>query len=104
MSAGPRYTFAPNAMIILFMAAMWNDQKMKISRQLIRIFLALSLLIHTVEFRASMENFAYSSGWPKWETEVQQWRTDPSYRLKIWPLDWEMTLQLSPLSTPKEKK
>lgn len=92
MSAGPRYTFAPNVMLAFFMCSVWDDLRLKISRHTIKIVLTFSLLMHAVAFRGNM-GFAYNDFWPKWTFEVQQWRNDPSYRLKIWPAGWDISLK-----------
>lgn len=95
MSAGPRYTFAPNAMLMFFMTALWSTPRLSISRKMIKTLLVFSLLVHALSFRGSMD-LIYNEEWPKWPDEVQNWQNDPSYRLKIWPLGWEMGLSPTP--------
>jgi len=92
MSAGPRYTFAPNVMLVFFLTAIWSDNRLNLSRKMI---LAFSLIVHAVGYRYTMD-IAYNDDWPKWSTEVQQWRINPSYVLKIWPPGWGVTLDGKP--------
>lgn len=100
MSAGPRYTFAPNAMLVLFMIGVAGDARLRFSRKIAMALLAFSLVIHLVEYRSIMQGFAYSDQWPKWEEEVRYWRLFPGYQPRIWPPDWKATLTI-PAERPK---
>lgn len=90
MSAGPRYTFAPNAMLIVFAVSLWNDARLKAAAKVVKILVFFSLIVHLAEFQNSMLNLAYDENWPQWKNEVRLWRTVPGYRPRIWPPGWDM--------------
>jgi hypothetical protein len=92
-SAGPRYTFAPNAMLIVFAVSLLGDVRFPIARRALVVLVFFSLVIHVVEFRHGMYNLAYNDQWPKWSVEVQRWRTVPGYRPRIWPPDSDLWLE-----------
>lgn len=93
---GPRYVFAPSA--ILFTVIISRHDSLGISglyRTLIGIFIAMTLLLHSIDFRTYMER-AYHNSWPNWKNEVALWRVDKNYLLKIWPPPWTMQLKPRP--------
>jgi len=95
-SGGPRYTYAPSVMLLVFVAAI--ARTMGISALLRRT--AMGMLLAAVllcDYRATMV-FAYSPDWPQWRQELVQWRAKPAYQLQIWPPSFVMTLPPSPPS------
>src|ERR1039457_248890 len=97
MSGGPRYTFAPSIMILVYLISSWDnncfDRFFKLSTKMMVI---LSLATHGLQYPVTMNlegATAYSKAWPSWKDELFVWNKDNNYHLKIWPQPWEMTLQ-----------
>jgi len=98
-SGGPRYTYAPSVMMLVFTAVI--ARTIGISVPLRRT--AMGMLIAAVllcDYRPTMV-FAYSPDWPKWRQELAQWRANPAYQLRLWPAPFVMTLP-SPEPTSRE--
>ncbi len=89
-SGGPRYTYAPSVMILVLVVAMagHTGTPALFRRAAAGMLLAAILLC---DYRATMV-FAYSPDWPQWRQELQRWRSDPAYQMKIWPAPFQMTL------------
>jgi hypothetical protein len=89
-SGGPRYTYAPSVMLLVFCTSMAGQA------ELAPLFrrLSLALLLSSVllcDFRATMV-FAYSPDWPSWHQELARWRATPAYQLRIWPAPFVLNL------------
>lgn len=95
-SGGPRYTYAPSVMMLIFTASI--ARTMDISALLRKT--AVGMLISAVllcDYRPTMV-FAYGPDWPKWRQELAQWRANPAYQMRIWPDTFFMSLP--PSKTP----
>ncbi|HZV82213.1 MAG TPA: hypothetical protein VFF53_08605, partial [Geobacteraceae bacterium] len=89
-SGGPRYTYAPSVMILVFTAviARTADISVLLRRTAVGMLIAATLLC---DYRPTMV-FAYSPDWPKWRQELAQWRANPAYQMRLWPAPFVMTL------------
>lgn len=91
-SGGPRYTFAPSVMILIFFVSACTDRTLaRLFRYLAAVLVCFSLVVSTLQYRTVM-GFAYNPQWPLWQFEVYKWYCDPSYKLNIWPPGWQMEL------------
>lgn len=95
-SGGPRYTYAPSVMLLVFCTSLAGQAEL--SPLFRRISLALLLAaVLLCDFRATMV-FAYSPDWPSWQRELAQWRVNPAYQLRIWPAPFVLNLGSPPPS------
>jgi hypothetical protein len=93
-SGGPRYTFAPSVMIIIFLVAMTGWQE--VAPILRKTALALVLIaVVMCDYRATMV-FAYSPSWPVLRQELIQWQADPTHEIRVWPPTFVMKLKTRP--------
>jgi hypothetical protein len=89
---GPRYLFAPSAMLTLFLIASYNKKTFSLAyRFILSTVIGLIILIHINDYMPSM-NRTYNDDWPVWNQEVHNWRLNKNYPLKIWPPPWQMNL------------
>jgi hypothetical protein len=96
-SGGPRYLFAPSAMLMIFLVASCNKNMLnKCQLIFLSSVIAVIIMVHANDFTPSMGG-TYTDKWPKWEEEVRLWRIDNSHPLKIWPPPWEMNLNKPPI-------
>ncbi len=86
MSGGWRYAYAP-AVILLSLFVMNIYDKSKIVSFVSLLMVLLSVILWVPYYRASLKPWVVPNG-PVWVEEVQIWRKDPSYPLKIYP-QWE---------------
>lgn len=95
-SGGPRYTYAPSVMMLVFTAMVARTMGISVllRRTAMGMLLAAVLLC---DYRPTMV-FAYSPDWPQWRQELAQWRANPAYQLRLWPDSFVMTLP--PSETP----
>jgi hypothetical protein len=89
-SGGPRYTYAPSVMLLVFaaMIARTADVSALLRRTTLGMLVAAMLLC---DYRPTMV-FAYSPDWPQWRQELSHWRANPAYQLRLWPAPFVMTL------------
>jgi hypothetical protein len=89
---GPRYMFAPQALVIIFLVASIDKIRLNIAGMiLISTCLALIITSHILDYAPSMVR-VYNDQWPKWGDEVRLWRTGSDQPLNIWPPPWQMSL------------
>jgi hypothetical protein len=89
---GPRYLFAPSAMLILFLIASYSKNTFSLAyRIILSSVIAIIIIIHINDYVPSM-NRTYNDDWPVWKDEVHNWRLHKNYPLKIWPPPWQMNL------------
>lgn len=92
---GPRYVFAPGAILLTAVVGSWDNPRFSGSYRLtLKLFIALCIVLHWIDFRTMSMYKVYQKGWPEWRDEVALWRSNPEYPLKIWPPSW--TMQLNP--------
>ena len=92
-SGGPRYLFAPSAMLIIFLIASYDKYILTPSHRLLLIsVITFFIFIHIYDYVPSMDR-TYNEKWPKWEEEVHLWQINSSHPLKIWPPPWEIVLR-----------
>lgn len=90
---GPRYLFAPGAILFTVIVSKYDCLEMSVFyRTVIGVFIVMTLLLHSIDFRTYMER-AYHKSWPNWKKEVALWRVDKNHLLKIWPPPWAMQLK-----------
>lgn len=93
-SGGPRYTYIPSIMIVVFLVSNCNNRIIRGSLRYISIVLiSSSMLFKCIEYRPIMNGFAYDDNWPSWVNEVRMWRENNKHSLKIWPPPWQMQLK-----------
>lgn len=94
MSGGPRYTYIPSIMLIVFFVSTLSNSAINTYLRYIAIMLiSSSILVNMIERPILINGFAYNDKWPNWINEVQMWRKNDNYILKIWPPPWQMVLQ-----------
>lgn len=54
------------------------------------------------EYRSIMQKQDYKPEYPDWRTEVELWRSNPSYQMNIWPTPWKMNLDAIPARSPEQ--
>ncbi|WP_223923886.1 hypothetical protein [Geobacter sp. AOG2] len=90
---GPRYIFAPSAMIMIFLVSAYgNKGANSIFNCLILMLISLIMVNNCINYIPSMDKY-YNDEWPRWEEEVGIWRRDGNHQLKIWPPPWQMSLK-----------
>jgi hypothetical protein len=95
-SGGPRYTFAPSIMIMIFLISTINENTLPVlARYLAACLIVLSVSVSLFQYRSVMD-FAYNPSWPMWRFEVYKWQCDPAYQPRIWPPGWQMRLNNAP--------
>lgn len=93
MSGGPRYTYVPSIMLIIFFLTNLNNSAISSCFRYTAVTLILSsVLFNMIERPILLNGFAYNDNWPNWKKEVQMWRQNDDYILKIWPPPWQMVL------------
>ena len=93
MSGGPRYTFAPSVMVMVFVVGMAGSREVsKYLRAVAMVLITSSLFFCISDYRTGMTGFAYDPDWPKWKDEVARWNISNAYEMKIWPPPWTMNL------------
>lgn len=93
MSGGPRYTFAPSIMLMIFIVGMAGGRQVSRPLRAVAILLITTSLVSGIyEYRMTMMGFSYHPHWPKWRDEAARWRANGDYELKIWPPPWSIKL------------
>jgi hypothetical protein len=79
---GPRYAYTPCILLQMALLLNINISGAAIKKQLV-LLLATSLYLHTFFFFTYA--CCYSAAWPKWRTEVQDYREGKDNRLYVYP-------------------
>jgi hypothetical protein len=87
-TAGERYAFTPNYLILLALVIGATQMAVTPRRKAARILLGLCLVSGAVEF--TMFAFRYKADWQSepWRQQVLRWERDPSTRLQTMPILW----------------
>jgi len=93
-SGGPRYTFAPSIIVMIFLVSITGWQEA--GPFLRRTALALVLIaVVMCDYRATMV-FAFSPSWPALRQELAMWQANPSHEIRLWPPPFVMKLEPRP--------
>jgi hypothetical protein len=92
---GPRYYFIPSLILLTLLLVSRPPARLRVVHLAVAILVAATLVGNGTEFRSVMGRQAYDPAYPDWQSELQLWRTSPSYQLHIWPTPWTMNLELS---------
>lgn len=96
--AGPRYNYIPVVLLALATLILANRSGAcgpRFANMLVILYLAIGALF----FRIALP--AYSDG-VSWPSEVAQWRADPTYQLRAWPLSVKADLSGRPFPCPAD--
>lgn len=93
-SGGPRYTFAPSIVVMIFLVSMtgWQEAGAFLRRTALGLVL---IAVVMCDYRATMV-FAYSPSWPVLRQELALWQANPSREITIWPPQFVMKLAPRP--------
>ena len=88
---GQRYFFGPNIVLLLLVLGRIRGLTSLGSR------LAIAMLLVALAWGGSdfRRTAIYGDDWPVWKNEVQIWRENPQYKMKIWPPTWTCDLNHS---------
>ena len=93
-SVGNRYYYVTNVMILamIFFSTDWQSKMIKerICSGFLTVLLILGLLNGIYVFKNERLK---KDSWPAWREEISIWRSNPSYRPKIWPTGWRVILE-----------
>lgn len=88
MTGGPRYGFVPTFILIcLFFNFLFKDTlswQSKLQRNFFYGLFGIFLLIQGIGFKLNSHKM-YLPEFPKWRSEVEKWRKDSTYTMKIHP-------------------
>lgn len=90
-SSGPRYTYAPSVMILIFLVGITGWKQIAAQLRTIAVTLVL-LAVLMNDYRETMV-FSYDSSWPTWRQELVSWQNNQEYAIRIWPPPFAMRLQ-----------
>jgi hypothetical protein len=87
-----RYAYVPG--VVLLVLLLQNVHRDRGALPSVRdvvaaVLLAAALVGGVVRYRDAVR---WQASWPRWREEVEAWRKDPSYELRIWPRDWAIRL------------
>jgi len=93
---GGRYAVVPSIIFLLIFMHLYN---LLISVRIKYLFLSIiitSLSFGFYEYKNNNQYYEFLEcvSCPDWRTEVQNWRQQPNYRLKIWPYTMNKTMSL----------
>jgi hypothetical protein len=94
MNYSQRYAFAPSIIILLLMI----EQSFITSKTLMRMVAILFVVVAFVSNSRQLEHLDFmATTAPSWQTEIQHWRLDNSYKPKVWPYrsDWQWDVDLT---------
>lgn len=83
-----RYAFAPQILIELSLLAL-SFQSTGWTKRAFQSVAVWLLIIGLQEFYMTPSQYAEG---PSWKGEIQAWRQDPNYKLRLWPSDWSINL------------
>jgi hypothetical protein len=88
-----RYFWVPGIMVLVGVVAFWAAAISRLRAAVCWVVLSVAILNGVSIYRSSLMGCA---GCPRWRDEVQKWRKDPRYAMKIWPEGWSMNLPAQP--------
>jgi hypothetical protein len=93
-----RYYYAPQFFFFLaLLAALAPGTSLPAAlRALGALWLAAALLMGLVNFACGPVDWPVIFSGPRWSTQVEQWRKDPSKPLAVWPAGWQFSLPPKP--------
>lgn len=99
MLGGPRYSYAPNVILILLLLSFI---RFKGKNGWSRVFPAMCLccvlsciVLGFYDFKVKLRGHL-DENWPKWTEQVKRWEQNPNYSIKIWPDGWVINLKPPP--------
>jgi len=93
---GGRYAVVPSIiflLILIHLSNLLNEFKIK---YLFLIVIITSLCLGFYQYKTNNKYYKFIEcvSCPNWQTEVQKWRQQPDYKLKIWPYSMNKTMSL----------
>jgi hypothetical protein len=81
-----RYAFLPGLSFLLLILSCAREHRQRVARIACCIALIVALWNGAREYRQFWN--ALAAGAPMWSDEVQKWRSDNTYQLRVWPSWW----------------
>ena len=98
MAGGLRYAYVPNVLLLILLISctgFGRKSRLDLFRNIAAVLLvSFSLFTGVLEYKPRLKP-SVDPSWPKWRDELDTWRKNPNYRIKIWPryqIDWRMKL------------
>jgi hypothetical protein len=93
-----RYYYAPQCFFLLaLLASLAPDTSLPpVLKALGALWLGAALLMGLVNFACGPVDWPIIFSGPRWSSQVEQWRQDPSKPLAVWPIGWQFNLPPKP--------
>ncbi|HVM50499.1 MAG TPA: hypothetical protein VMU04_20910 [Candidatus Acidoferrum sp.] len=89
-----RYYYAPECYFLLaLLASLAPDTSLPAGLKAVgALWVAAALLMGLANFACAPVDWPLMFSGPRWSTQVEQWRQDPSKPLAVWPIGWKFNL------------